>query len=43
VLEKKRQMFNELIGQNEVPRLGMTEEEIFRLFDIEARPRRLAA
>jgi SNF2 family DNA or RNA helicase len=43
VLEKKRQLFNELIGQNEAPRVGMTEEEIFRLFDLEARPRRLAA
>jgi SNF2 family DNA or RNA helicase len=44
VLEKKRQLFNELIGQNEAPpRVGMTEEEIFQLFDIGARPRRHAA
>jgi SNF2 family DNA or RNA helicase len=43
VLEKKRELFNELIGQNDAPRLGMTQEEIFQLFDIEARPKRLAA
>jgi SNF2 family DNA or RNA helicase len=43
VLEKKRQLFNDLIGQSEAPRLGMTEEEIFRLFDVGARPRRQAA
>ncbi len=44
VLEKKRQLFNELIAQNgPPPTLGMTEEEIFGLFAIQARPRRLAA
>jgi SNF2 family DNA or RNA helicase len=43
VLERKRQLVSELIGQNEAPRLGMTEEEIFRLFELEARPRRQAA
>jgi SNF2 family DNA or RNA helicase len=44
VLERKRQMFNELIEQNEPPpRLGLTEEEIFGLFDIQARPKRMAA
>jgi len=44
VLEKKRQLFNELIDHNEAPpRQGMTEEEIFQLFDIEARPKRHAA
>jgi SNF2 family DNA or RNA helicase len=44
VLERKRQLFNELIEQNGPPeRLGLTEEEIFGLFDIEARPRRHAA
>jgi SNF2 family DNA or RNA helicase len=35
VLEKKRELFNELVAQNEPPaRLGMTEDEIFGLFDI---------
>jgi SNF2 family DNA or RNA helicase len=44
VLERKRQLFNELIEQNEQPSsMGMTEEEIFSLFDIKARPRRAAA
>jgi SNF2 family DNA or RNA helicase len=43
VLEKKRELFNELICQNDAPRLSMTQEEIFQLFDIEARPRRVAA
>jgi SNF2 family DNA or RNA helicase len=40
VLEKKRELFNELVSRNEPPaRLGMTEDEIFGLFDIQARPR----
>lgn len=44
VLEKKRQLFHELIGQNGTPSsLGLSENEIFSLFDIEARPRRAAA
>lgn len=44
VLERKRQMFNELIEQNgPPPTLGLTEEEVFGLFDIRARPKRLAA
>jgi SNF2 family DNA or RNA helicase len=44
VLEKKRQLFNELIAQNgPPPQLGLTEDEIFGLFDIQARPRRAAA
>jgi SNF2 family DNA or RNA helicase len=44
VLEKKRQLFNELIEQNgPPPSLGLTEEEIFGLFDIQARPKRAAA
>jgi SNF2 family DNA or RNA helicase len=44
VLEKKRQLFNELIEQNgPPPSLGLTEAEIFGLFDLRARPRRAAA
>jgi SNF2 family DNA or RNA helicase len=44
ILEKKRQLFNELIEQNgPPPSLGLNEEEIFGLFDIKARPRRMAA
>ena len=44
VLEKKRQLFNELIEQNgPPPSLGLTQDDIFGLFDIKARPRRLAA
>jgi SNF2 family DNA or RNA helicase len=43
VLERKRQLFEELIAQNGPPsRLGLSEEEIFGLFDIQARPRRAA-
>jgi SNF2 family DNA or RNA helicase len=44
VLERKRQLFNELIEQNgPPPSLGLNEEEIFGLFDIRVRPRRAAA
>ena len=44
VLEKKRQLFNELIEQNgPPPSLGLTEDDIFGLFDIQSRPRRAAA
>jgi SNF2 family DNA or RNA helicase len=44
VLERKRQLFAELIEQNEPPpSLGLSEEEIFGLFEIQARPRRAAA
>jgi SNF2 family DNA or RNA helicase len=44
VLEKKRQLFNELIEQNgPPPSLGLTEEDVFSLFDLHARPRRSAA
>ena len=44
VLERKRQVFNELIEQNgPPPALGLTEDEIFGLFDIQARPKRAAA
>jgi SNF2 family DNA or RNA helicase len=43
ILERKRQLFNELIEQNGPPAaLGLSEEEIFGLFDIKARPKRLA-
>ena len=43
VLEKKRELFNELIGQNgPPPSLGLTEEDVFGLFDLRARPRRAA-
>jgi SNF2 family DNA or RNA helicase len=40
VLERKRQLFNDLIEQNGPPSLGMTEEEVFGLFDLRVRPRR---
>jgi len=44
VLERKRQLFNELIGENgPPPQMGLTEEDIFGLFDIQARPKRQAA
>src|SRR5439155_6407656 len=44
VLEKKRQLFEELIAQNGPPaRLGLSEDEIFGLFDIRARAKRAAA
>jgi SNF2 family DNA or RNA helicase len=44
VLEKKRQLFSELIEQNgPPPSLGLSEEDIFGLFDIQARPKRAAA
>jgi SNF2 family DNA or RNA helicase len=43
VLEKKRQLFNELIEQNGPPlSLGLSEEDVFGLFNIRARPRRAA-
>jgi SNF2 family DNA or RNA helicase len=44
VLEKKRQLFNELISSNGLPpSLGLTEDDVFGLFNIKARPRRAAA
>lgn len=44
VLERKRQLFNELIEQNgSPPLLGLSQEEVFGLFNIQARPRRAAA
>jgi SNF2 family DNA or RNA helicase len=43
VLEKKRQLFNELLEQNgPPPTLGLTEDEIFGLFDIKARSKKAA-
>jgi SNF2 family DNA or RNA helicase len=41
VLERKRQLFEELIAQNGPPVLGLSEAEIFGLFDVRARPGRL--
>jgi len=39
VLDRKRALFNELIEQNGPPaQMGMTQDEIFGLFDIKARP-----
>ena len=44
VLEKKRELFNELIGQNgPPPSLGLSEADVFSLFHLRARPRRAAA
>lgn len=41
ILEKKRQLFQEMIGQNgPPPALGLTEDEIFGLFNVRHRPRR---
>jgi len=43
VLEKKRQLFEELIGQNgPPPSQGLNEEEIFGLFNVKPRPKRAA-
>jgi SNF2 family DNA or RNA helicase len=44
VLERKRQLFNDLIAQNGPPAaLGLSEDDIFGLFNIKNRPRRQAA
>jgi SNF2 family DNA or RNA helicase len=41
VLEKKRQLFEELIAQNgPPPALGLNEEEIFGLFNVKPRPKK---
>jgi SNF2 family DNA or RNA helicase len=41
VLDQKRALFNEMLAGNGPPTtLGMTEDEIFGLFDIKARPKR---
>ena len=43
VLERKRQIFQDLLGQNGPPAsLGLTQEEVFGLFAIKARPRKAA-
>jgi SNF2 family DNA or RNA helicase len=43
VLENKRRLFNEVLEQNGPPaRLGLTEDDIFGLFDIRSRPKRAA-
>jgi SNF2 family DNA or RNA helicase len=44
ILRKKRELFEEMIGQNgPPPSLGLTEADIFGLFKVRARPRRAAA
>ncbi len=44
ILDRKRQLFDELISQNgPPPRLGLSEEEIFGLFSIPHRQRKAAA
>jgi SNF2 family DNA or RNA helicase len=44
VLERKRQVFNELIEQNgPPPSLGLNQEDVFSLFDLRVRPRKLLA
>ena len=44
ILEKKRQLFQDMIGQNgPPPSLGLSEDDIFGLFDVKARPKRAAA
>ncbi|HEY3789275.1 MAG TPA: DEAD/DEAH box helicase, partial [Urbifossiella sp.] len=41
ILERKRQVFNDLLAQADKPAtLGLSEDEIFGLFDIQARPKR---
>ena len=41
ILERKRQLFNDLLSQADKPAtLGLSEDEIFGLFDIQARPKR---
>lgn len=41
ILDRKRQVFNDLLSQADKPAtLGLSEDEIFGLFDIRARPKR---
>ena len=43
VLEAKRKVFNDLLAEAEKPsRVGLSEDEIFGLFDLKVRPRRAA-
>jgi hypothetical protein len=41
--ERKCDLFSGLIAKNGPPPVGLTEEEVFGLFDLKARPRRAAA
>lgn len=44
ILEKKRQLFEEMLGQNGPPAsLGLNEDEVFGLFNVKACPRRSTA
>ena len=43
ILEAKRKVFNDLLAQADKPAaMGLTEDEVFGLFDIKARPKRHA-
>ena len=43
VLDRKRQIFEEMLSQNGPPSsLGLSEKDIFGLFNIKARPKRMA-
>ncbi len=43
ILEAKRQVFNDLLARADKPAaMGLTEDEIFGLFDVRARPKRAA-
>ena len=43
VLDAKRRLFEEVLEQNgPPPRMGLTEDDIFGLFDIRSRPKRAA-
>ena len=43
ILDAKRKVFNDLLAQADKPaNLGLTEDEVFGLFDIKARPKRVA-
>lgn len=44
ILENKRALFNSVIANNGLPTsMGMTEDDIFGLFDVQARPKKKAA
>jgi SNF2 family DNA or RNA helicase len=44
ILQKKRDLFEEMISQNgPPPSLGLSEDDIFSLFNVQARPKRHAA